>query len=59
MWLQGKWCLYNKYRFLSQWYKIVYALLLYLPCNYMEQEGNNDHYMKQEYFSPIFKQKLQ
>jgi len=31
----------------------------YLPCNYKEQEGNKYHYMKQEYLSPIFKQKLQ
>jgi len=27
-------------------------------CNYMEQ-GGNKHHMKQEYLSPIFKQKLQ
>jgi len=45
--------------FLSQCYKIVYAYLLYLPSNYMEQEGNKNHYMKQEYLSPIFKKKLQ
>jgi len=37
----------------------MYAFLLYLPCNYMEQEGNKHQYMKQEYISPIFKQKLQ
>jgi len=29
MWLQGKWCLYIKQRLPSQYYKIVYAFLLY------------------------------
>jgi len=39
----------------------------HLPCNYIKQEGNKHHYMKQEYLylmkqeylSPIFKEKLQ
>jgi len=29
----------------------------HLPSVYMKQEGNKHHYMKQEYLSPIFKQK--
>jgi len=62
-------CVINKGFRVSDIRLCVYA---FLPNNYMEQEGNKHHfnlqpamshipcnYMKQEYLSPIFKQKLQ